>query len=89
MMGCGHAANATDGHGRPCCVICHGIKDGANRVVVTPPDFTGRRARCSYRKRRDGELCTAEEDSSPNLAFFAHRPNKDFDEFYCGCWGWD
>ena len=45
------------------------------------PDLTGRMARCSYGGN--------EVPSSWNLAFFRHRPERDHDEYYCGCYGWD
>ena len=104
MMGCGHAANATynspDGD-LPCCVICAGIVPGAYEVV-DKPDLTGRKARCSYssggphsarpnsgpiypnRTALDGPV-----DSAWGLPFFSYHPDKQYDEFYCGCWGWD
>lgn len=28
-------------------------------------------------------------DSSWDLAFFQHKPNEEYDEYYCGCYGWD
>ncbi len=80
MMRCGHAANATDENGNPSCVICVGIVPGAT-VVDEPPDLTGRRAKCPD--------CDLFVDSETSLAFFEHRPNKDFDMYYCGCSGWN
>ena len=49
MMACGHTANATDGDGNPCCVICAGI-DAGHRIVVGDvfEQLLGRRARCFY-----------------------------------------
>lgn len=91
MMKCGHAAQGLLRRPEgdiPACVICAPDPD-AYTVDDTPPDLTGRRAKCSYRKRRDGQLCTSEVDSSPNEAFFEYRPDEPFDRYYCGCWGWD
>lgn len=103
MMGCGHSANGKTKFGdewAPACVICVGLDPGAT-VVAEPIDLAGRMARCSYHGRvpngrnhgsnrcKRGEECLCEEPSSSELAFFAHRPAKEFDEFYCGCWGWD
>lgn len=34
-------------------------------------------------------VCQCERPSSPDLAFFQARPDREFDEFYCGCFGWD
>jgi hypothetical protein len=82
MMKCGHAANATDGKtGKPCCVICIGIKPGAD-IVDDVPSLEGRFAVCSYGNH--GKV-----PSSTNLAFFSHKPNAPFDDYYCGCRGWD
>jgi len=79
MMKCGHAANAktkTDNGWVPSCCIC-----GCIEVDNDAPDMAGRMARCVY--------CNAEEPSSSGLPFFKHLPDKEFDEFYCGCRGWD
>lgn len=92
MMKCGHAANATR-EGQPVCVICFGIVPGADVVDDSPPDLTGRFAICSY--VRDASLghsgkYAGRKDpvpSSPKLAFFQHHPDREFDEYYCGCWG--
>ena len=27
--------------------------------------------------------------SSSDLWFFEHRPDEEYDLYYCGCWGWD
>lgn len=80
MMKCGHAANATskrDGEvDLPCCAICVCFV-----VAEKQPDLTGRQARCS---------CFRKEPSDPQkLAFFEHRPESEFDSYYCGCNGWD
>lgn len=102
MMKCGHAANSTS-NGKPSCVICFGCEGELNIIVDdSPPDLSQRKARCSYfgivadgrnsesnygsKKRRK---CTAEQPSGTDLPFFSYQPNKDFDSFYCGCWGWD
>jgi hypothetical protein len=98
MMECGHAANATTGNGKPACAICDGPR---STTVASAPDLTGRRARCSYfgstpsgrshsgSDCKRGEPCKCEVPSATSLAFFGHKPKNQFDEFYCGCWGWD
>lgn len=93
MMMCGHSANATDGDGNPVCAICFGIPE-ATIVNNNPINLTGRKARCSYygktfthRGRR--VTCTGEVDSKVSLAFFEHCPDKEYDNYYCGCFGWD
>ena len=102
MLKCGCNGMATHGNehdglqkNHPTC-IAHDCCE-----VISTPDFTGRTARCSgYGKtpgrrnecdkcRRDVP-CSCEKPSSNNLAFFKYQPDKDFDEFYCGCtFGWD
>lgn len=83
MLACGHAANATDSEGNPCCVICVGIHAGATTIVASP-DLAGRDARCTY-----FSTCRSQLPSNLKLAFFEFRPDRDFDEYYCGCKGWD
>ena len=75
MLKCGHAANATDQNGKPCCAICD------NDEIVKTPDFTGRMAKCTY--------CGNTKPSHPDLAFFKHQPDKEKDVYYCGCFGWN
>ena len=99
MMKCGHAANSTS-NGRPACVIC-APNPKAYQIDDNPPLLEGRMARCSYYGKRPsgrnhegdnckrGEICKCEKPSNSNLAFFTGHPDKDYDEFYCGCWGWD
>jgi len=83
MMKCGHAANATNGDGKPVCVICMGLGVGADQIDENPPDLTNRIAVCSYGRNH------GKQPSNTNLAFFEYCPAKEFDEYYCGCRGWD
>lgn len=80
MMKCGHAANATDEQGNPICLICYGWKPGAAEVDENPPSLEGREAKCVY--------CGRVVTSSENLPFFKRCDGK-YDEYYCGCRGWD
>jgi hypothetical protein len=102
MMECGHSANAKDADGNPCCAICIGMIDGADRVMKSAPDLSNRKARCMYydsipRGRSHssnfgcerGKICNCEVVSSTALPFFSHTPDMKYDKFYCGCWGWD
>lgn len=102
MMKCGHAANGfINKTENPVCVICYGIHPGATVVNESTHDLTGRKARCTYydsrpvgRKTecdtcRKGQPCYCEEPSSFDLAFFAVHPDKPYDEYYCGCRGWN
>ena len=79
FMKCGHAANAetyVNGKKVPCCAICNCIE-----VEEHKPDLTGRMARCVD--------CGRREPSDWYLPFFEYRKDKDEDEYYCGCYGWD
>ena len=105
MMKCGHAANATTGPDqRPCCAICARIVEGWDVIDTDAPDLSERRARCAYYggtirqygrggnecdECRGKQRCQCERPSSSNLAFFEYTPDKPFDNFYCGCHGWD
>ena len=94
MMKCGHSANGVIRDNKPVCVICYGISDGADIIEEKPIDLTGRKARCSYygktfTHRGRKVTCTGEVDSKVSLAFFEHCPNKEYDNYYCGCFGWD
>lgn len=84
LMKCGHSANAEqvmlDGSRIPCCVIC-----SCAEIEENKPNLIGRKARCSYYGRK----CHSEVDSKYNLAFFEHKPKSKYDEYYCGCYGWD
>ena len=104
MMTCGHAANSVCSASRgqkfdppiPSCAICDCLE-----VAEVQPVFDGRKARCSYYSKSTGRnnecnygqsrdpVCTCEQPSSSNLPFFASHPEKEFDEFYCGCHSWD
>lgn len=75
LMKCGHTANA-ESNGKPCCVICDCFE-----IADTKPNLEGRKARCTY--------CNKMTDSSYNLPFFEYQANKTYDEYYCGCRGWD
>jgi hypothetical protein len=34
-------------------------------------------------------ICQAEISSNLELPFFEHKPEKEYDIFYCGCHGWE
>lgn len=88
MMKCGHAANAVKyGTDIPVCCMCHGIKAGWDEVDNKTPNLENRIARCSYyNSHRCGQT---ETPSSVDLPFFQHRPEMEYDSYYCGCWGFD
>ena len=73
-MKCGHAAMAIDGDNNPCCVICHG-SPGANIIDDSPPDLTGRLAKCG---------CGNTRESSIGLAFFEYKgPTSYASKYMC------
>lgn len=80
LMKCGHTANAEYDDGKPCCLICSPKRE-AYEVVDDKPDLTGRKAKCTD--------CGEIVDSNWNLPFFEYCPDKEYDKFYSGCWGWD
>ena len=80
LMKCGHTANAEYDDGKPCCLICSPKRE-AYEVVDDKPDLTGRKAKCTD--------CGEIVDSNWNLPFFEYCPDKKYDRFYSGCWGWD
>lgn len=77
IMSCNCAANALrSGTGKACCLV-HGTED----LRQVQPDLTGREARCGY--------CKRVEPSRVGLAFFRYKELFEFDEYYCGCRGFD
>lgn len=103
LMKCGHTSQAIDKDGNPSCVICWPDAN-ASIVEDAPPDLSNRKARCSYfgqaksrggdcdyprGRNSDSRYCNCVVPSDPTLPFFHHMPDKDYDEYYCGCGGWD
>jgi len=81
LLKCGHAANAVDQYGYPCCAICYGIRRGSKEIETKKVDLTSRAAVCS--------ACLTARRSSLSLPFFEYRSHKLTDSFYCGCRGWN
>jgi len=79
MMKCGCSQNGSrknnDGTWIEGCVI-HSCYE-----PIETPSLENRKAKCSYG-------CKITE-STTSLAFFRHQPQKEMDEYYCGCYGWD
>ena len=104
MMKCGHAAQGyrvmKDGAQIPSCIICE-----CDEPAEAQPKLEGRMARCTgYGKStawanrtfhqgcdkcKRSPTCKCEAPSSPALAFFHSKPDAPYDEYYCGCSGWD
>ena len=82
MMACGHASNSymtkEDGSRIPACVICGCLTVDESYAGI--PE--GRQAKCN-------ECGKAVAFSRLDLPFFKACPDRPFDEYYCGCWGWD
>lgn len=86
----------------PCCVICAPAKE-AYEVDENPPDLRTREARCpSCDARRPsspslpffdyqgpGSRYDLDNPSSKVLDKYRTKGGRPFDEFYCGCRGWD
>lgn len=92
MMKCGcRAQGTTSPDNNPVCVIHVGFTPDAEIVNENPPDISGRKARCSYY----GSHCKSEANSDGSgsrwnsLPFFVSQPTEEYDQYYCGCWGWD
>lgn len=75
-MKCGHTANAETSDGKPYCIICD-----CGELAEQKPKLTNRRAKCAF--------CGKTVDSEYDLPFFQACPDKEYDEYYCGCGGWD
>ena len=62
--------------------------------VIKPPE---RLAKCCYsrdgiggqRRKSNCSPCEGLRPSHTRLAFFKSRPLEQYDEYYCGCFGWD
>lgn len=80
LMKCGHVPNAT-ANGKPVCAICIGKTLDAEIIDDNTPDLKGRTAQCRY--------CNKKRESDLLLPFFSYEPDKKYDSYYCGCFGWD
>lgn len=77
IMTCGCAAQSKRSDGARICGV-HYLATS----MEPQPNLEGRTAVCSYESHKPIA-------SSPTLAFFKYRVNKDKDEYYCGCYGWN
>lgn len=86
LMQCGHVANGVVYKtGKPICALCAGFGPEAEIVERECSERDGleeRKAVCCY----GGHEIV---DSSWELPFFKYQPEKEYDEYYCGCMGWD
>lgn len=80
LMNCGHTSQGYDSKtDQPVCIVCSNYQQATNL-----PDLTGREATCFYKFG-----CKNKEKSSFRLAFFKYDANNTYDEYYCGCKGFD
>jgi hypothetical protein len=79
MMKCGCVARGTK-NGKPVCPT-HVLLTPLAEEVMETPDLGNREAKCAY--------CGLRKPSDVTLPFFVHRPQRETDDFYCGCRGWD
>jgi hypothetical protein len=80
LMKCGHVNNAQDRNGNPACVIC-GCFDIDKKIEKPTDGLEGRQAKCPD--------CGGTTESRWDLPFFKHNPDRKFDSYYCGCYGWN
>lgn len=79
-MSCGHTSQGYDTNtGESVCIICQNYEKSS-----ALPDLTGREAKCFYKFG-----CNKKEKSSFDLPFFKFDAKNNYDEYYCGCRGWD
>lgn len=86
LMTCGHISQGLwhkeDGTDVPVCVIC-GCAEIEKECTGTD-GLEGRQATCSSHK--NGHAVPVQ--SKWELPFFRYRPDREYDDYYCGCWGW-
>lgn len=75
--GCDNAGAYTNGEKENPICITHNERELMNITI----DLKGRLAKCSYG-------CKPVQ-SNVNLDFFKYQPEKEFDQYFCGCCGWD
>lgn len=86
LMKCGHIAYGQNKEGKPICITCCATKNDKEskeiaKIYTDNDDLKGREAKCSY--------CKHIAESKWDLPFFQHNTDKPYDEYYCGCEGWD
>lgn len=80
IMKCGHVVDEK----HPKCDLCN-CTTILREVMNNTDGLENRKARCCQHKTSK----PPEVPSRWDLPFFNYRPDKDFDEYYCGCWGWE
>ena len=81
LMKCGHVANAKDENGVIMCGICD-----CKEIQCECHGDEGLENRLASCRHCSGG---APGPSKWNLPFFKYQPDKPFDSYYCGCYGWD
>ncbi len=105
IMACGDVAQGVDDNNNPVCIIHAGFTPDAKVVAEQPDlegrlayctYDRAKRGKCPDQSARKGSVrcefgCGTGEGapSKATMPFFRHQPDQPFDQFYCGCWGWD
>lgn len=76
LMECGHLGYGKTMDNKPYCIMCD-----CDKVSDKVANLEGRIAKCSW--------CDNKKESSYKLPFFQYKPSKEYDEYYCGCGGWE
>lgn len=80
IMKCGCVGNSSwkkqNGEDLPYCII-HNCVEVSNEQ----PNLIGRKSKCRE--------CGNTTNSSLNLPFFHYNKDKNYDYYYCGCYGWE
>ena len=80
LMKCGHVNQGVTSEGKPACAIC-GCFDVEKPIVKPTDGLEGRQCKCAD--------CGHVAPSAWNQAFFKYQPDREFDSYYCGCYGWN
>lgn len=83
LMKCGHVANAKDENGTIMCGICD-----CKEIQCECHDSEGLKGRMAICSQHKG-FSNTPVPSKWELPFFKYQPDKPYDSYYCGCWGWD
>lgn len=76
IMKCGCVPQAKTSDNRPVCVIHNCFET----IEIDETKLVDRKAKCNY--------CGKITDSNYTLPYFKYCPEKEYDEYYDGCFGW-
>lgn len=78
LMECNCVAQGTTKEGKPIC-----LTHMERRIKREIPQLKDRLAKCMYGCK--GSVT----ESSVTLPFFVYQPDNRYDQYYCGCYGWE